>query len=44
MKYYAFNEEVQQEYINELLKEHSSEELTTEFLETLLEYEYRDNN
>ncbi len=44
IKYYAFGEIVPQSFIEELLKENiPEEEITTEFLETLLEYDRRNN-
>lgn len=42
-KYYAFGKPVPQRFINELLADNvPEEEITTEYLETLLEYEQRD--
>lgn len=44
IEYYAFGERVPQSFIEELLAENiPKEEITTEFLETLLEYERRNN-
>lgn len=41
--YYAFGESVPQEFIDELLADDvPEEEITTEYLEVLLEYERRD--
>ena len=41
---YAFGELVSQNVINELIEEYGQEKVTTEFVETLYEYEFRDNN
>lgn len=40
---YAFGELVSQNVINELIEEYVEEKVTTEFVETLYEYEFRDN-
>lgn len=42
--YYAFGEPVPLEFIKELIEDGvPTEEITTDYLETLLEYERRDN-
>lgn len=40
---YAFGEPVPNEIISELIYEYGEERVTTEFIETLYEYENRDN-
>lgn len=40
---YAFNQPVPQEIINEIREEYGEENLNTDFIETLYEYEFRDN-
>lgn len=42
-KIYAFGEPVPEKVINELCEEFGEENVTSDFIETLYEYEYRDN-
>lgn len=41
---FAFGSRVPEEVINELISEYGKEQVTSEFIETLYEYEFRDNN
>lgn len=41
---YAFGSLVPEEVINELIYEYGEEQFNSEFIETLYEYEFRDNN
>lgn len=40
---YAFGKPVPTEVINELLEDYNEEEITTDLVERIYEYEYRDN-
>ena len=40
---YAFGELVPEEVLTELIQEYGENKVTSEFIETLYEYEYRDN-